>query len=250
MLMIPKKIHYCWFGGNPLPESAHKCIDSWKKFLPDYEIFQWDESNYDVNKIPYIAEAYKCKKYAFVSDYARFDILYQHGGLYFDTDVEVIRSFDDIIASGPFMGFEKRRDSQNGGLGVNPGLGFGVNPGLGLYSEILDIYSHLHFIKDDGSYNLKTIVRYTTDLLISKGLILDNTLQTVAGVTIYPWDYFCPIAYLSSKLEITKNTRSIHHYTATWVSPYIKLKIKISQLMGSILTNAIVSIKQFIKRKS
>ena len=101
--MIPKTIHYCWFGGNPLPEMAIKCIESWKKFLPDYEIKQWDESNFDVNMIPYAAEAYKAKKYAFVSDFARFWILYNYGGLYFDTDVEVIKPMDNIIAKGPFM---------------------------------------------------------------------------------------------------------------------------------------------------
>ncbi len=104
--MIPKVIHYCWFGGNPLPESAQKCIASWRKFLPDYEIKEWNESNFDVNAIPYTAQAYAAKKYAFVSDYARFSILYDNGGLYFDTDVEVIRPMDDIIENGPFMGFE------------------------------------------------------------------------------------------------------------------------------------------------
>ena len=104
--MIPKIIHYCWFGRNPLPESAIKCINSWKKFFPDYEIKEWNEDNFDVNIIPYTKEAYEAKKYAFVSDYARFWILYHHGGLYFDTDVEVIKAMDDIIELGPFMGVE------------------------------------------------------------------------------------------------------------------------------------------------
>ena len=108
--MLPKTIHYCWFGEAPLPKSAQKCIASWKKFFPDYEIKQWDESNYDVDKIPYISEAYKAKKYAFVSDYARFDILYHFGGIYFDTDVEVIRPFDDILDNSPnFMGCEIKK---------------------------------------------------------------------------------------------------------------------------------------------
>lgn len=104
--MIPKKIHYCWFGRKPLPESAKKCIASWKKFFHDYEIIEWNEDNYDVNKIPYIQQAYEAKKYAFVSDYARFDVLYQYGGVYFDTDVEVIRPFEDILEKGAFMGCE------------------------------------------------------------------------------------------------------------------------------------------------
>ena len=141
--MIPKIIHYCWFGRNPLPESAKKCIDSWRKFLPDYEIKEWNEDNFDVNIIPYTQQAYEAKKYAFVSDYARFWILYHHGGVYFDTDVEVIRPMDDIIEKRPFMGREKGAFIKDicdntitvqgdAGLGVAPGLGLGVNPGLGL----------------------------------------------------------------------------------------------------------------------
>ena len=119
--MIPKIIHYCWFGGNPLPASALKCIESWRKYCPDYEIKEWNESNYDVNKIRYSSQAYQAKKYAFVSDYARFDILYQWGGLYFDTDVEVIRPIDDILAKGAFLGLETSET-------VNPGLGMAVSP--------------------------------------------------------------------------------------------------------------------------
>ena len=143
--MIPKIIHYCWFGRNPLPQSAIKCINSWKKFFPDYEIKEWNEDNFDVNIIPYTAEAYEAKKYAFVSDYARFWILYHHGGIYFDTDVEVIKPFDDILERGPFMGREQGAfiknicgTSYNGnGFGVAPGLGIGATSGLELYKEFL-----------------------------------------------------------------------------------------------------------------
>ena len=129
--MIPKIIHYCWFGRNPLPELALKCIASWKKYMPDYEIKEWNEDNFDVNIIPYTAEAYAQKKYAFVSDYARFWILYRYGGIYFDTDVEVIRPIDDIIARGNFMGFEtdpnpKKGDASEGR--VAPGRGPGGVP--------------------------------------------------------------------------------------------------------------------------
>ena len=145
--MIPKVIHYCWFGRNPLPSLAIKCIESWRKYLPDYEIKEWNEDNFDVNIIPYTQEAYQVGKYAFVSDYARFWILYKYGGLYFDTDVEVIKPMDDIIARGPFMGCEKDVSDTSVasvapglGLGVNPGLGLGVNPGLGLYKEIFEMY--------------------------------------------------------------------------------------------------------------
>ena len=141
--MIPKIIHYCWFGRNPLPELAQKCIASWKKYLPDYEIKEWNEDNFDVNIIPYTAEAYAQKKYAFVSDYARFWIQHKYGGIYFDTDVEVIRPIDDIIARGNFMGFETDPNSEKGdasNASVNPGLGLGVAPGLGVIIKLLDYY--------------------------------------------------------------------------------------------------------------
>lgn len=170
--MIPKVIHYCWFGGNPLPKSAQKCIASWRKYLPDYEIKEWNESNFDVNLIPYTAEAYKAKKYAFVSDYARFWILHKYGGLYFDTDVEVIKNMDDIIAKGSFMGCENeaKPGAMPAELGVAPGLGLGVKPGLRLYGEILEIYKDKHYILPDGSYSPETVVTITSDLLCKYGL--------------------------------------------------------------------------------
>ena len=226
--MIPKIIHYCWFGRNPLPESAQKCIASWRKFFPGYEIKEWNEDNFDVNQIPYVSEAYAAGKYAFVSDYARFKILYDNGGLYFDTDVEVIRSFDDILDKGAFMGCELTPELSTG---VNPGLGLGVAPGLGLYAELLDIYSELRFINPDGSQNLTTIVRYTTDLLVRKGLKPISELQQIAGV------------------EITPNTHSIHWYSKTWldVNP---VRMKLSRLAHRYLGYGISKkIKQFLHIK-
>ena len=151
---MKKIIHYCWFGHNPLPKLALRCIESWKKYLPDYEIKEWNEDNFDVNIVPYTQEAYAAKKYAFVSDYARFWILYNYGGLYFDTDVEVIRPLDDIITRGPFMGFENEIIINNVPfLTVAPGLGLGVDSGSNLYKEVLDLYSSLHFVNKDGSLN-------------------------------------------------------------------------------------------------
>ena len=216
-MMIPKIIHYCWFGRNPLPELAVKCIASWKKFLPDYEIKEWNEDNFDVNIIPYTQEAYKVKKYAFVSDYARFWILYKYGGLYFDTDVEVIKPMDDIIAKGSFMGCENEVGSGMATtLAVAPGLGLGVNPGLGLYKEMLDLYEKLHFIEEDNSFNLKTVVSYTTEILCNHGLRNTNEIQECAGIWIYPKEYFCPIDYETKKRVDTSHTYTVHHYAASW----------------------------------
>lgn len=230
---IPKIIHYCWFGGKPLPKMAIKCIESWKKYLPDYEIKQWDESNFDINSIPYTKQAYEAKKYAFVSDYARFWILYHYGGLYFDTDVEVIRSLDDIIAKGPFMGCQNKCDPAKStiDLGVNPGLGLGTYPKQPFFKEILQQYGHLSFYNKDGSLNLKTVVQYTTEILISHGMKNWPDIQLVEGITIYPWDYFCPMNPMLV-LELTKNSRTIHLFTATWESRSVRLRKWIKRRLG------------------
>lgn len=215
--MIPKIIHYCWFGRNPLPPLAIKCIESWKKYLPDYEIKEWNEDNFDVNAIAYTKEAYEAKKYAFVSDYARFWILYNYGGIYFDTDVEVIKPINDIVAKGSFIGRE--RTSIDGDtpaeIGINPGLGCGALPGQVFLKEMLDEYQDRHFIID-GSQNLKTIVEYTSARFISKGYINNESIQYCAGFYIYPKEYFCPLSMDGLILSKTSNTRTIHHYMASW----------------------------------
>lgn len=214
--MIPKIIHYCWFGRNPLPPLAIKCIESWKKFLPDYEIKEWNEDNFDVNIIPYTSEAYAAKKYAFVSDYARFVILYNYGGIYFDTDVEVIKPMNDILNKGPFMGFEKDPDFWQNGY-VAPGLGLAVIPKMEIIKRMIDNYKNLHFILSDNSYNMEfTIVDYTTKVLESVGLKHKPGIQNLNGITIYPSEYFAPINFISRRLHITENTRTIHRYMSSW----------------------------------
>lgn len=238
--MIPKKIHYCWFGRNPLPESAKKCIASWRKFLPDYEIIEWNEDNFDVHSIPYTAQAYSVGKYAFVSDYARFKILYEHGGLYFDTDVEVIRPMDDIVAAGPFMGFEI--DAADPSVGVNPGLGLGAFPGMDFFKTILAKYGSFNFLKSDGSLNETTIVTYTTGLLEENGLAGTAGLQNVMGLNLYPAEYFNPLDNNTGRLKISENTRSIHWYAKTWYdcSPWrMRLSRLLHRLFGTELPGKI-----------
>lgn len=251
--MIPKVIHYCWFGRNPLPDSALKCIASWRKFFPDYEIKEWNEDNFDVNVIPYTRDAYQAGKHAFVSDYARFKILYEYGGLYFDTDVEVIKSFDDILSRGSFMGMEfvKREESEHSGLGIGvaPGLGLGATTGLTVYKDLLDLYQTLNFINPNGSYNLTTIVTYTTRLLLSKGLKINDEIQEIDGVNIYPEEYFNPMDDKTGKLHITSNTHSIHWFSKTWlnVNPW---RIKISRLSHRFLGYGLSkSIRKFFRIK-
>ena len=215
--MIPKVIHYCWFGKKPLPELALKCIASWKKFLPDYEIKEWNEDNFDVNSIPYTEQAYKSNKYAFVSDYARFKIMYEYGGIYFDTDVEVIKSMDDILAKGPFWGLEQDvKDS----FACNPGLGFACNPGLGLCKEMIEQYEHEKFILSNGMLNLETVVTRFSNILQKQGFKYNNDITEFENVFFYPPGFFSPINYHTGERNITQNTYTIHHYAASWVNKY------------------------------
>ena len=252
--MIPKIIHYCWFGRGPLPELAQKCIASWKKYLPDYEIKEWNEDNFDVNIIPYTAEAYKAKKYAFVSDYARFWILYKYGGIYFDTDVEVIRAIDDIIARGNFMGFETdpnptKGDASEGsvapglGLGVNPGLGLGVNPGLGLIEKMLHYYDGQHFVHEAVMKNQITVVHIATKVLRDNGLKNVTGIQEIDGCYIYPAEYFCPINVTTGRIHVEKNTRTIHHYAGTWVDKKFSLKELVKRILPEAWVLALINLK-------
>ena len=246
-MSIPKKIHYCWFGRGPLPELAQKCIASWKKYLPDYEIKEWNEDNFDVNIIPYTAEAYKAKKYAFVSDYARFWILYQYGGIYFDTDVEVIRPIDDIVERGNFMGFETdpkpqlKEDASE--ASVNPGLGMGVAPGLGIIKKMLDFYEGKHFVYEENMRNQITVVHIATQVLCENGLKNIVGIQEVADCFIYPSEYFCPIYVTTGRIHIEKNTRTIHHYAGSWVDKKFSMKELIKKILPEKLVIAIIEIK-------
>jgi len=225
--MIPKVIHYCWFGGKPLPESADRYIESWKKHFPDYEIVQWNESNFDVESTAYTKEAYQAGKYAFVSDYARFWVLYNYGGVYFDTDVEVIAPMDDILEKGPFMGCER---TFAGKYAVAPGLGIAAVPKMEIYEQLLKMYDGIRFLNEDGSLNQVTIVSYTTELLCRYGFVAEDRIQHCAGMDIYPVEYFCPLDYRTGVLTVTENTRTIHHYAASWHSTkdkFIRFKRKI-----------------------
>lgn len=219
--MIPKTIHYCWFGGKALPKSAHKCINSWRKYLPDYEIKEWNESNFDVNMVPYTAEAYAAKKYAFVSDFARFWILHQEGGVYFDTDVEVIRPMDDILQAGAFMGMENQES-------VAPGLGLAVEAGHPLYQWYLDYFSDKHFTPQQPS-----MIPVLREKLLTLGWQQEMRIQSVEGIAIYPPDYFCPQSMMGAPICLTENTRSIHHFDCTWLPWYVRFRAKLGARLRS-----------------
>ncbi len=229
---IPKVIHYCWFGGSPLPELAKKCIASWKKFLPDCEIKEWNESNFDVYQAPYVAEAYRLRSFAHVSDYARFWILYHYGGIYFDTDVELIRPIDDILEHGPFAGFEcpegSEHDNPHGNMAA--GLGMAVPPRHPFFAHMVNYYNHHHYVGWNGRSTGNVIHNATQFLDYEHKEEFPNGVVSVNGLLIYPEEYFCPLNYYTGELHITENTRTIHHYMASWVKKRTRLQTYIKRL--------------------
>ncbi|RSX50200.1 glycosyltransferase family 32 protein [Bifidobacterium callimiconis] len=238
--MIPKVIHYCWFGGAPLPEKEQKCMESWKKFAPDYEIVRWDETNYDVHKNAYMGEAYDRKKWGFVPDYARFDIIYEHGGIYLDTDVELVKPLDELLSNKAYMGFESNE-------WVNGGIGFGAEKGNSLIKGLRDMYDALSFVREDGELNTTPSPAYITDYLVSHGLRRDNTMQMLEdSMVIYPTEYFAARDYNTNKVTITENTISIHQYSGTWQSPRKKVARKVKRILGEKMFNRAVAFKKAI----
>ena len=208
-IKIPKIIHYCWFGGKPIRDDLKSYMETWKKFCPDYEIVRWDESNYDYKQNEYMYEAYKHRKWGFVPDFARLDIVNRFGGIYLDTDVEIIRNLDSLLYNDAFCGFE-RIDS------VNNGSGFGAIPGFHLLREQLLEYNQMSFINCDDELNLTVGPYYQTRFFRKWGLVLNNTLQEIQGMKIYPTDVLSPTKSTTREICLTENTFSIHHYALTW----------------------------------
>lgn len=207
--MIPKVIHYCWFGRGDLPSEALRCIDSWKRVLPEYEIVRWDEDSFDITCNRYVREAYEAKKYAFVSDYVRLYALYHHGGVYMDTDVEVLKSFDPYLHHRAFSGFENVYQVPTGVMACEQGFeGFG---------ELLRDYDDRSFTKSDGTLDLTTNVKVITDHYVKRGLKRNNKLQVVDGLALYPNIVFCPYLHEIGSSVFNKETVAIHHKYGSWI---------------------------------
>lgn len=221
---IPKVIHYCWFGNGKIPELEQKCMDTWKSICPDYEIKLWNESNYDIEKNRYMKEAYEAKKWGFVPDYARLDIIYEHGGIYLDTDVEIVKKFDELLKLPGFMGFESKKL-------VALGLGFGANKGNSLIKKMRDDYDRRSFIKEDGSCDLTASPFIQTKLLEEYGLQLNNKLQQIKDMVILPAECLCPDNNMFP--HITENTFSVHKFSGSWTSEAEK---KMLQKMRALAT--------------
>lgn len=219
--MINKTIHYCWFGRNPKPELALKCISSWKKHCPDYEIIEWNEDNFDVSACPlYVRQAYEMKKWPFVTDYVRLKVVYDHGGVYMDTDVELKKSLDSLLEYHAYFGFED-------GKHIATGLGFGAEKGCVAVFDMMTDYDHIPFIEPDGSFDITPCPERNTSKLLLCGMKQDNRKQILDGnILILPSDYLCPIDYLSGKKKITSNTISIHWFAESWKSEQDKQLIK------------------------
>ena len=208
--MIPKIIHYCWFGGSELPDLAKNCIESWKKYCPKYEIIEWNENNIDLTACPYIEEAYSQKKWAFVSDFVRLYVLVNYGGIYLDTDVEIIKNLDCFLNQEAFTGLQTI-DSISTGL-------LACQKNDKAFTEILNEYYGRSFINNNGEMNETTNVEYITSYFVKHGMKFMDDLQKVNGVNIYPYDYFCAKTWNTGKLYVTPNTYAIHYFSASWLS--------------------------------
>lgn len=207
--MIPKIIHYCWFGGNKKSEKIYKYIASWKKYCSDYEIIEYNESNYDVMKHPFMKKAYESKNWAFVSDYSRIDILYNHGGIYLDTDVELISSLNPFLKYDFFAGFESTDF-------VSFGLGFGSLNGHPVLKDIMKYYDELEFKNNDFNLTMLSSPRIQTHVLKKFGLVCNNQNQIFNRCHIFSTEYFCPISFRTEETVITSKTVSIHHFDMSW----------------------------------
>jgi len=225
--VIPKTIHYCWFGGGPLPELEQKCITSWKRFCPDYEIIEWNESNFDFSCCAYAKEAYEVKKWAFVADYVRLKVMIEYGGIYMDTDVEVVKPLDVFLKEKAFSGFEEEEY-------VSTAI-MACEKNFALFDAFLKRYDKRHFLNADGTYDFTTNVVEITNFLLEHGLLLNNREQAIEGLTIYPKDYFSPKNHKTKKIECTDNTYAIHHFAGSWLTPShwkrFKNQIKEKKLM-------------------
>lgn len=215
LMIIPKVIHYIWFGHNPIPDNLQRCIDSWKKYCPDYEIVQWNEDNYDISKCKYMKQAYEDGKYSFATDYAKLDILYQNGGIYLDADVELLRNIDELLYQEAFCSVEKWQVINFGGCS-------GSVKGHSAIKAFLDGWEKREYYREDGTPDPISSGIVDTQVALDIGYEINGKAQNVKGMNIYPYDYFHPYDYMSGKVHITKNTYSIHHFNGGWLDEKTK----------------------------
>lgn len=240
--MIPKIIHYCWFGRGKMPEKAVKCIESWKKYCKDYEIIEWNEDNFDINQNSYVKEAYEQRKFAFVTDYVRLYAMFNYGGIYMDTDVELLKPIDVFLDNKAFSGFESSNFIPTGIMASEKGFP--------LYKEFLDYYSDRHFVDTNGTLDMTTNVTIMTRIADKHGLIHNGKTQVIDGWTLYPSDYFCPLNDATGKLETTENTVAIHWFAKSWVSPVDRRISKVTKVCHRIFgEHCFDMVKKILRRR-
>ena len=239
--MIPKIIHYCWFGRGKMPQLANDCIDSWHKYLPDYELKLWNEDSFDINSVPYVLEAYQARKFAFVTDYVRLFALFNYGGVYMDTDVEVLKPLDSLLDLPAFSGYESNKfssfptgimASQKGGICVK---------------EQISYYENIHFVKPDGTFDMTTNTQTISRIMNENGFQLNGKYQVYKNdMHAFPKDYFCPKTS-TGILKLTENTYCIHHFAGSWYTPSKYEKVKSYMLkvfLGRKLTDSLIQLKR------
>lgn len=241
--MIPKKIHYCWFGRGKMPELAQKCIASWEKYLPEYEIKEWNEDNFNLDLYPYVREAYDNRKFAFVTDVVRLYALYVEGGVYMDTDVEVLKPLDRFLSHPAFSGFEDD---------IHISTGIMASEKNGMWAKWqLDYYVDKHFVKEDGTLDLTTNVITIGNSMAEKGFVMQNSFQDFEGIiTIYPKDFFCPKSHVDGKIYLTDNTYTIHHFAGSWVPANLKFADRLRRIVGDKFYLMLINLNRFIKGKA
>lgn len=249
--MIPKIIHYCWFGRGEKNALAVKCIESWKKILPEYELKEWNEDNFDINLYPYAKEALENRKFAFVTDVVRLYALYHEGGIYMDTDVEVLKTYDPFLHHHMFSGFESDNNVPTGMMAAEKGSIWA--------KELLDQYDNRHFVKEDGTFDQTTNTTVITEYMLQKGLVLNNTFQDFPGLcTMYPSEYFCPKDHADGIIRCTNKSVCIHHFAGSWIDFskkelfLRKLKLSFAQIFGGKITKVVADIltgRAFKKKK-
>ncbi|MBQ9338999.1 MAG: glycosyl transferase [Paludibacteraceae bacterium] len=244
--MIPKIIHYCWFGGAQMPELARNCIESWRKFLPDYELRLWNEQTFDINSVPYVKEAYEARKFAFMTDYVRLWALNKYGGIYMDTDVEVLCSLDDLLALPAFTGYEASMSNA-------PVTGLMASEAGGIWvREQLAYYDNRHFLQPDGSLDMTTNTVTIARIMKENGFVIDGKYRVYKdNMHVFPVDWFCPLTS-TRVLKLTKNTRCIHHFAGSWRERTRGQIIKdwiVANILGRTLTDKLVQIKRKIVGK-
>jgi hypothetical protein len=227
--MIPKTIHYCWFGGNPLPQLAKDCIASWKKYLPEYELVEWNESNFPLTQFPFAQEALENRKFAFVSDVCRLYAIKEFGGIYMDTDVEVLKPLDPFLHHAAFSGFENDDFVPTGIMAGEKNSQWAT--------DLLQYYDNRSFVKANGELDIQSNTFIISEMMKEKGFVMNNKFQEIQGyVTFYPNDYFCPKSYVTGSIDLTQNSYCIHHFAKSWIPLKYKwrniIKLKFIKLFG------------------